>query len=80
MLVQYVVESVVTTKVLQNWYTYNDHVFEEMKNTHELINSLQHHRPVTNEAMDQTIDDQLVLEINKLKKIEKQEHHCISQA
>ena len=39
MLIQYVVESVITIDILQNWYTYYGHVFEEMKNTHELISS-----------------------------------------
>ena len=80
MLVQYVAESTITTNVLWNLYTYYDHVFEEMQKTRELISSLQHRQPITSEAMTQTIDDQLVLEINKIEKLEKQEHQWINQS
>ena len=80
LLSQYIAESTVTTKVLRNWYTYYDQVFEKMQKTRELISLLQSLRPNTNEAMAHTIDDQLVLEISKLEKLEKQEHQWISQS
>ena len=80
MVVQYAAESVVTAKVLRNWYTYYVHVFEKMKKTCEFISSLEQHGLVTSEAMAQTIDDQLVLEINKLETLGKQEHQWINQS
>ena len=54
-------------------------VFEQIRETNELISSLQNHQSST-EAMAQTIHDQLVLEMTKLEKLEKQEHQWISQA
>ena len=51
MLIQYVAESAITTDVLWNWYTYYGQVFKGMKNTCELVSSLQYYRPVSSEAM-----------------------------
>ena len=53
------------------WHTYYVKVFEKMQKTHELISSLQYRRLVSNEAMVQTIDNQIVLENQKLEKLER---------
>ena len=50
-----------------------------MEKTRELISSLQY-RQSSIEAMTQTIHDQLVLEMTKLEKLQKQEHQWIIQA
>ena len=48
-------------------------MFQQVPYTHELISSLQDWQ-VSMEEMEKTIQDQLVLEMEKLEKIEKQEH------
>ena len=45
-----------------------------MKKTHEFISSLQYRQSVASEEMQQTIDNQLVLENQNLEKLERQEH------
>ena len=42
-----------------------------MQKTRELISSLQNRQPVATEEMTQTIDDQLILEIIKIEKLER---------
>ena len=80
MLVHYASKCVVTTEVLQNRYTHYGNVFQEMQKTTKLNCSLHKCRPATGEAMTKTIDDQLVLEIHKLEKLEKEERQWISQS
>ena len=75
---EHITESNVTEEVLRNWFTYYGQVFQQVHNTHELIGSLQSHQTST-EAMVKTIQDQLVLEMAKLEKLEKQEHQWNSQ-
>ena len=50
-----------------------------MKKTHEIISSLQYHRPFASEEMVQTIDNQLILENHKLEKLEQKENQWISR-
>ena len=64
-------------KLLRNWFTYYDQVFQQVQDTRELISSLQNwHGGI--EAMEKTIKDQIVLDMEKLHKLEKQEHQWIS--
>ena len=64
---------------MRNWFSYYGKVFKQVWNTHELINSLESHQ-TTMGAMLKTIQDQLVLEMEKLETLEKQEHQWISES
>ena len=72
-------ESTVTEEVVRSWVTYYGQVFHQVRNTRELIKSLQSQWGDI-ETLNKTIQDQLVLETTKLDKLEKQAHQWISQA
>ena len=58
--------------------SYYGQVFQPVRNTREHIKSLQIQLGDT-EAMNKTIQDQLMLETTKLDKLEKQAHQWITQ-
>ena len=70
-------ESTVTEEVIRNWFTYYGQVFQHVRDMCVLIKSL-HDRRGNIESMEKEIQYQLVLEMEKLGKLEKQDHHWIS--
>ena len=61
-------ESATTEEVLQNWYTYYGQVFQQDRDTREHIKTLENQQGLE-EAMRSTVQDQIVLESAKLKKL-----------
>ena len=72
-------ESIVTEEVIRNWFTYYGQVFQHVRDMCVLIKSL-HDQQGNIESMEKEIQDQLVLEMENLDKLEKQEHQWIDQA
>ena len=58
-------ESVITEELLWDWPTYYGQVFQQTRRTREHIQALER-RKRTEEALRNTIQDQIVLEIAKL--------------
>ena len=58
-------ESVITEGVLRDWPTYYGQVFQQTRQTRQDIQALEK-RKSTEEALRSTIEDQIVLETNKL--------------
>ena len=63
-------ESIVIEEFLRNWVTYYGQIFQQLRNTRELIKSLQSQWGDI-ETLNKTIQDQLVLETTKLDKLKK---------
>ena len=78
-LKEHMEESTVKEEVIRNWFTYYGQVFQHVRDMCVLIKSL-HDRRGDIESMEKEIQDHLVLEMEKLDKLEKKEHHWISQA
>ena len=66
-------ESVITEDVLWDWPTYYRQVFQQTQQTREQIQVLER-RKSTEEALRNTIQDQIVLEAAKLQRLERQAH------
>ena len=72
-------ESVITEGVLWDWPTYYGQVFQQTRQTREQNQTLEK-RKSTEEALRNTIQDQIVLEIAKLQRLESQAHQWVHQA
>ena len=66
-------ESAITEEVLRSWYTHYGQVFQQARETHEQIKTLENQQGL-DEAMWSTIQHQIILETTKLEKPEKQAH------
>ena len=62
-------ESVITEEVLRDWPAYYGQVYQQTRQTQQEIQALEK-RKSTDEALKSTIEDQIVLEIAKLQKLE----------
>ena len=72
-------ESVVTEYVLRDWPTQNGQVYQQTRQTHQGIQALES-RKTTEAALRQTIEDQIVLDHNKMHKLEQEAHQWVQQA
>ena len=72
-------ESIIIAEVLHDWPTYYGQVFQQTFQIHEQTQILEKRRGI-DETMRSTIQDQIVLEIAKLQKLEKQAHQWVQQA
>ena len=72
-------ESVIIEEVLWDWPTYYGKVFQYTRQTREQIQALEK-RKSTEEALRNTIQDQIVLEIAKLQRLIRQAHQWVQQA
>ena len=62
-------ESVITEEVLRYWPAYYGQVYQRTRQTRQEIQALKKRKNI-NEALRCTIEDQIVLEIAKLQKLE----------
>ena len=69
-------ESVVTEDVLRDWPTHYGQVYQQTRQTRQGIQALES-RKMTEAALRQTIEDQIVLENNKLQKLEREAHQWV---
>ena len=69
-------EFVIIEEVLRDWPTYYGQVFQQTRHTREQIQALER-RKGTKEALRNWIEDQIVFEIAKLHKLEKQAHQWV---
>ena len=72
-------ESVITEGVLRDWLAYYGQVFQQTRQTRQDIQALEK-RKSTKEALRSTIENQIVLETNKLQKLERQAHQWVQQS
>ena len=72
-------ESVITEGVLRDWPTYYGQVFQQTWQTRQQIQALEK-RNILEEALRSTIQDQIMLEIAKLQRLERQAHQWVEQA
>ena len=79
MLQDHLEEFVITEEVLRDWPTYYEQVFQQTRQTREHIQALER-RKRTEEALRNTIQDQIVLETAKLQRLERQAHQWVQQA
>ena len=63
---------------MRNWYTYYGQVLQQLRETHEHIKTLENQQGLS-EAMNNTVQDQIVLESTNLEKLENQPHQWINQ-
>ena len=66
-------DSVITEEVLRDWPTHYGQVYQQTRQTHQGIQALES-KKMTEAALRQTIEEQIVLETNKLQKIEQEAH------
>ena len=69
-------EFVIIEGVLRDWPTYYGKVFQQTQQTQQKIQALEK-RKSTKEALRSIIQDQIVLEIAKLQRLERQEHQWV---
>ena len=72
-------ESVVTEELLRDWPAYYGQVYQCTRQTQQEVQALEK-RKTTDEALRSTIEDQIVLEIDKLQKLEREAHKWVHQA
>ena len=72
-------ESVITEKILPDWPAYYGQVYQQTRQTRQGIHALENRR-TTDEALRTTIEEQMVLETAKLKKLEREAHQWVQQA
>ena len=63
-------ESITTKEVLRNWYTYYVQVFQQSRETHGDIKTLESQQ-ILEETIRRTIQDHIELESTNLEKLEK---------
>ena len=72
-------ESVITKEVLRDCPTYYGQVYQQTRQNRQGIQALES-RKTTEAALRQTIEEQIVLETNKLQKLEQEAHQWVQQA
>ena len=72
-------ESIITEEVLRDWPTHYGQVYQQTRQTHQGIQALEG-RKTTEAALRQTIEEQIVLETNKLQKLEREAHQWVQWA
>ena len=72
-------ESVITEGVLRDCPAYYGKVFQQTRQTRQDIQSLEKRKSME-EALRSTIENQIVLETNKLQKLQRQAHQWMEQA
>ena len=73
MLQDHMEESVITEEVLRDWPTHYGQVYQQTRQTCQGIQALES-RKTTEVALRLTIEEQIVLETNKLHKLEREAH------
>ena len=71
-------ESIVTEEVLRDWPTHYGQVYQQTRQTQQGIQALES-RKTTEAALRPTIEEKIVLETNKLQKLEWEAHQCVQQ-
>ena len=66
-------ESVITEEILRDWPAYYGQVYQQTWKTRKGIQALES-RKTTEEALRTTIEEQIVLEIAKLQRPEREAH------
>ena len=72
-------ESVITEEVLRDWPAYYGQFYQHVRQTRQEIQALEK-RKSTEVELRSTIENQIVLEIVKLQKHERQAHQWVQQA
>ena len=72
-------ESIITEEVLRDWPTHFGQVYQQTRQTRQGIQALES-RKMTEAALRQTLEEQIVLETNKLQKLEREAHQWMQQA
>ena len=72
-------ESVITNEVLRDWPAYYGQVYQQTQQTQQGIQALEN-RKTTDESLRTTIEEQIVLETDKLYKLESEAHQRVQQA
>ena len=72
-------ESVLTKEVLRDWPTHYGQVYQQTRQTRQGIQDLEG-RKMIEAALRQTKEEQIVLETNKLQKLEWKAHQWVQQA
>ena len=78
-LQDHIEESVITEEILRDWPTYYGKVYQQTQQTRQGIQALEN-RKTTEEALRPTIEEQIVLEIAKLQRLEREAHQWVQQA
>ena len=72
-------ESIVTEEVLRDWPTHYGQVYQQTRQTRQGIQALEA-RKSTEAELRQTVEEQIVMETNKLQKLEREAHQWVQQA
>ena len=72
-------EFVITEEILRDWPAYYRKVYQQTRHTRQGIQALESQK-TTEEALRTTIEEQIVLEIAKLQRLEREAHQWVQQA